>query len=149
MSIFCLKSCTFDTYLSQVYVLGSPAINYISRPQTIFKGNKISLICNATNDEDAVDSLQILWYKTNDNVTITGQQHVFEKSTTNIITELQSTISFDPISHNDDGEYTCRAFNHPQLYTEAVTSVTVECKEKLCITITLCSLCLLNTASNL
>ena len=121
---------TIITCLCFFLLVGPPAVNYISRPQTTFRGNKTSLTCTATNDEDAVDSLQILWYKTKDKVTITGQQDVIEKNTTNIITELQSTISFDPISHNDDGEYTCRAFNHPQLYTEAVTSVTVECKDR-------------------
>ena len=110
---------------------GPPTINFISNPQLTVEGNKTSLTCNATNDEDAVDSLQILWYKTKDNVTITGQQNEAEKSKiTNIITVLQSTISFDPISHNDDGEYTCRSFNHPQSYDESKTKLSVECKER-------------------
>ena len=87
-------------------------------------------MCSATNDEDAADSLKILWYKTKDRVTITGQQDVIiEKSSTNITTRLRSTISFDPINYNDNGNYTCQAFNHPQLYAEAVTSVIVKCKE--------------------
>ena len=116
---------------------GPPTITYISNPQLTVEGNKTSLTCNATNDEDAVDSLQILWYKTKDNVTITGQQDaVLEKSKTNITTRLQSTISFDSIGRNDDGEYTCQAFNHPQLYTELMTSVTVECKSKaMCVAV--------------
>ena len=109
---------------------GPPTINFISNPQLTVEGNKTSLTCNATNDENAVDSLQILWYKTKDNVTITGQQDEVEKSKiSNLTTELQSTISFNSISHNDDGEYTCRAFNHPQSYNESKTNVTVECKE--------------------
>ncbi|XP_065918890.1 cell adhesion molecule DSCAM-like [Dysidea avara] len=110
-----------------ITVYGPPTINFISNPQLTVEGDKTSLTCNATNDEDAVDSLQILWYKTKDNVPITGQQDVVEKSKiSNLTTELQSTISFNPISHNDDGEYTCRAFNHPQSYNESKTNVTVE-----------------------
>jgi len=86
-------------------------------------------MCSATNDEDAADSLKILWYKTKDKITITGQQDaVLEKSSTSITTRLRSTISFDPVNHNDHGNYTCQAFNHPQLYTEAVTSVIVKSK---------------------
>ena len=118
-------------------VVGSPTINYISSPQTTVEGNKTNLTCYATNDEDAVEYLQILWYKTKDKVIITGQQDaVLEKSKTNITTRLQSTISFDSIGRNDDGEYTCQAFNHPQLYTELMTSVTVECKSKaMCVAV--------------
>ena len=117
--------------LCNIYLFaGPPTINFISNSQLTIEGNKTSLICNATNDEDAVDSLQIVWYKTKDRVTITGQQDVPEKNKiTNITTKLHSKISLDPISHNDDGEYTCQAFNHPQSYIESKTKVTVECKE--------------------
>ena len=114
------------TLLLQCFLtVGPPTITYITDPLLTVEGNKISLTCNATNDEDAVESLQIVWYNEG-LVPITGQQDVIEIGTTN---KLQSTISFDSISHNHDGEYTCQAFNHPQLYTEAVTSLTVECKD--------------------
>ena len=107
------------------FTVGPPTITYITNPLLTVEGNKTSLTCNATNDEDAVESLQIVWYNEG-LVPITGQQDVIEIGTTN---KLQSTISFDSISHNHDGEYTCQAFNHPQLYSEAVTSLTVECKD--------------------
>jgi len=126
MSLTGHTTITFFCFL----LVGPPTINYISKSQTTFEGNKTSLTCNATNDEDAVESLQILWYNTKDKVLITGQQDAIEKSTIDIITGLQSTIAFDPISRNDDGEYTCKAFNHPQLYSELTTSVAVECKSQ-------------------
>ena len=71
--------------------------------------------------------MQIVWYN-KDNVTISGQQHVIE-SRDNITTELQSTISFDPVNRSDEGVYTCRAFNHPQSYIELKTEVNFECEE--------------------
>ena len=107
------------------FTVGPPTITYITNPLLTVEGNKTSLTCNATNDKDAVESLQIIWYNKG-LVPITGQQDVIENGTTN---KLHSTISFDSISHNHDGEYTCQAFNHPQLYSEAVTSLTVECKD--------------------
>jgi len=132
-----LFSCKLINYILSLFT-GPPTIIYISSPQLTVEGNKTSLICNATNDEDAVDSLQILWYRTKDKIPIAGQQDIIE-NTTNIITGLQSTISFDPISRNDNGEYTCQAFNHPQSYTESKTTVIVECKENLCIHYALCA----------
>ena len=32
------------------------------------------------------------------------------------------------MNYLDNGTYTCKAFNHPQYYTEATSSLTVECK---------------------
>ena len=117
-----------DSVKCNIFFTGPPTITYISDPQlTVKEGNKTSITCNATNDEDAVESLQIVWYN-KDNVTISGQQDVI-KSRDNITTELQSTISFDPVNRIDEGVYTCRAFNHPQSYIESKTEVNFECEE--------------------
>jgi len=115
---------------------GPPNITYITNPLLTVEGNKTSLTCNATNDADAVESLQIIWYN-KDNVTKTGQQHVI-KSKGNITTELQSTISFDPVNRNDEGVYTCRAFNHPQSYIESKTEVNFECEETTLYPLCMC-----------
>jgi len=115
---------------------GPPTITYVTDPLLSVKGNKTSLTCNAINDEDAVESLQIIWYH-EDLVAIIGQQNVI-KSRGNITTELQSTISFDPVNHSDGGVYTCRAFNHPQSYTELKIKVNFECEEIIMYPLAMC-----------
>jgi len=42
---------------------GPPIITFISNQVISLEGNKINLICNATNDADAVHALQVNWYK--------------------------------------------------------------------------------------
>lgn len=38
-------------------------------------------------------------------------------------------LTFDPVERTDYGEYTCHAFDHPDLYTELMTNLTVECEK--------------------
>jgi len=48
--------------------------------------------------------------------------------TDNYTDDIQSKLLFDPVNYTDAGLYTCRAYNHPQCYTEEVVELTVECK---------------------
>ena len=41
---------------------GSPNITYYTNGIVVFEGKKVTLICNATNDGDAIDPVQISWY---------------------------------------------------------------------------------------
>lgn len=112
-----------------IFFTGPPTINFISNPQIAFEGNQSRLQCNATNDKDAIDSLQIIWYKTKGKqAKINGQKKDLNKTDNNIISELNSTLLFSTVNYTDHGEYTCQAFNHPQSYTELQTNLTVECK---------------------
>ena len=86
------------------------------------------MTCNATNDEDATDPVQISWYN--------GTQRL--KSTENLVTiynkfdkstdQICSILVIDSVTHYDDGEYTCQAFNNPLCYTEDKIILTVECE---------------------
>ena len=108
--------------------LGPPAITYISLDMTYLEGTKASMVCNATNDVDAVNEVQIAWfYKNltslyqvvpNNNRVI----HNVENSTSG---QLYSILLFDPINRTD-GVYICRASNHPQSTTESSTKVGIE-----------------------
>jgi len=114
---------------------GPPIITFISNHTISLEGNKVNLICNATNDPDAVHALQVNWYKGGKRIKSNGTQILFYYKTdidaTNT-SNIHSVILFDSVSHTDHGEYTCRAYNHPQSYSELKTNLTVECEELLC-----------------
>ena len=42
--------------------------------------------------------------------------------------QLKSILTLDPVNPTDDGVYTCRAFNHPDSYTESKTTLVIECE---------------------
>ena len=89
------------------------------------EGNKVSLVCVAINDVDAIHSLQISWYKGNKSV----GKHILlhNEPDKNVSRQLSSTLLFDPVSRTDDGEYTCQAFNHNDSFSEAKTNLSVQC----------------------
>ena len=82
-------------------------------------GDKVSLVCTAINDVDAIHSLQINWYK-GDKVIKQNDSHIISQNNT-------STLFFDPVNVTDDGIYTCRAFNRNDTFSEAKINLTVQC----------------------
>ena len=108
--------------------LGPPEITYISPDMTYLEGTKASLICNATNDVDAVNEVQIAWFYKNATSLyqiISNNRIIYyvENSTSG---QLYSILLFDPINRADEGVYICRASNHPQSSTESSTEVKIE-----------------------
>ena len=82
-------------------------------------GDKVSLVCTAINDVDAIHSLQINWYK-GDKVIKQNDSHIISQNNT-------STLFFDPVNRTNDGIYTCRASNRYDSFSEAKTNLTVQC----------------------
>ena len=86
------------------------------------------MTCNATNDEDATDPVQISWYNG------TQQLKSIEKFVTiynkfdRSADQICSILVIDSVTHYDDGEYTCQAFNNPLCYTEVNINLTIECE---------------------
>ena len=139
------RNCTFTTkdnyYMSvtsrkslkaKYIILGPPTITSVSNDTTAVEGSKVSLICNATNDVDALDDVKIVWLqkiskdlkkiiRTSDNVLIYNK-------TDSSVGKVHSVLLFDPVNHTDDGEYICRALNHHLSYTEENTCLKVKCK---------------------
>ena len=98
----------------------------MSKSITSFEGEKANLMCNATNDIDAVHPVQVNWYKGSLLLRPDGRR-VLAYHKLNTTKEIVSVILFDPVNHTDDGEYTCRSFNDPLAFTEVTTTLTVEC----------------------
>ena len=89
---------------------------------TAFEGNRVDMVCNATNDEDANIPVQISWYNGTKLIKPDGK-HVVVNNVQN-----NATGQVHPVNYTNDGDYVCRAFNHPLSFTENKIKLTVECE---------------------
>ena len=102
---------------------------HITDDTVVFEGNKTTLMCSATNDDDAINPLTIVWFNSKGMKLESNHNHVLVRSTTDPVTgQVQSVLLFDPVNYTDSGEYTCHAFNDNDYYTEAKIILTVKCK---------------------
>ena len=87
-------------------------------------------MCEATNDLNAIENITIHWYN-NDNRRV---RHHDDRVTISNTTEtgpgrtVMSTLTIDPVIHQDAGQYRCEALNHPVLIVSDTTQLTVQCK---------------------
>ena len=112
-------------------LIGPPKITYISADMTYLEGTKASLVCNATNDEDAVNKVQITWFYINSTSlyqVMSSNNHIIHNVGNSTIGQSYSILLFDSVNRTDEGVYICRASNHPQSNTESSTKVKIESK---------------------
>lgn len=69
---------------------------------------------------------KINWYKRNKLVIPDGKRILIYNKTDKASRQLNSTVFLDPVNHTDDGEYTCRPFNHFDSYSDARRTLCVE-----------------------
>ena len=138
MTCKCMIACMFN-YITYSYYscslcsmyLGPAKITYISPDMTYLEGTKIRLVCNVTNDVDAINQVQIAWFYKNSTSSyqITSNNnheiHNVENSTSG---QSYSVLLFDPVNRTDEGVYICRASNHLQSSTESSTEVKIKSK---------------------
>ena len=109
--------------------LGPPEITYISPDMTYLEGIKASLVCNATNDADAVNEVQIAWcYKNSTSLyqVVSNNNHIIHNVKNSASGQVYSKLLFDPINRTDEGVYFCKASNHPQSSTKSSTEVEIK-----------------------
>ena len=98
---------------------------------TVVEGSIATIVCDVTNDRDAVgtQNVSILWFgddgsrvDENDRISISNS------SNDNYGLSFISTLTLDPVLHQDAGQYTCQAKNHVELRDSEVTELIVECE---------------------
>ena len=114
----------------QYICIGPPVIIFISNSTVSLEGDKVNLLCTAINDIHANHPLQINWYKGNDHELIkpNSKRILLYNETVKDSRQLKSILTLDPVNPTDDGVYMCRAFNHPDLYFESKTNLSIECE---------------------
>ena len=109
-------------------ILGPPSISYYSSDIVALEGDKVTFMCNATNDEHSAGPIQISWYTGTHPFKPDGKRILIHNKYDNDTNQLCSVLLLDPVSHTDSGEYVCRAFTSLFCYTENRINLTVECK---------------------
>ena len=94
----------------------------------MFERKKVNMVCNATNDGDAIDPVQISWYNGTKLLKSDGEHVIIYKKHDTITDQIHSILVLDSVNITDDGEYICRAYNDPLCYTEKKINLTIECK---------------------
>ena len=109
--------------------IGPPIIS-LSGNATVVEGENVSLVCEVTNDPDAIEDVTIRWFDNNDHILRNDDDRITISNTaeTHPNRTVMSTLTIDPVIHQDAGQYKCVALNHPQLMVNNTTQLTVECK---------------------
>ena len=102
----------------------------------VLEGKKVNMVCNATNDEDAIDPVQISWYNGTKLLKSDGKHITIYNKHDNFTDKIHSILVLDNVNSTDDGEYVCRAYNNPLCYTENAINLTIECKKYVHVTCT-------------
>ena len=114
-----------------IYLYIGPPTVYLSNVTVSYESGKASLNCNATNDTDAVNPLQIEWYYPNGSLIISDKRKIF-LDFVKVNNQLRSTLILVLLSRSDSGNYTCQAIHDLQSYTKATTNLIVQCKLAIC-----------------
>jgi len=106
---------------------GPPKIVSLTGYVTVVEGSSVSLVCNVTNDRDAVgtQNVTVLWHNIiyeDDRITITNSSRDDFKES------YISTLTINPVLRDDKGQYTCQALNHIELRDSESTNLIVECE---------------------
>ena len=116
-------------WLIVLLLLGPPIIS-LPYNATVVEGENISFVCEITNDPDAIEDITLSWFSNNghklsdkdDRITISNTMETHPNRT------VMSTLTIDPVIHQDAGQYRCVALNHPELMVSDTTQLTVQCK---------------------
>ena len=111
-----------------MFYSGSPNITYCTNGIVVLEGEKINMVCNATNDGDAIDPVQISWYNGTKLLKSDEKDIIIRNKHYAVTDQIHSMLVLDNVNKTDDGEYVCRAYNNPLCYTEFKINLTIECK---------------------
>ena len=111
--------------------LGPPTIvSLLPDNATVAERESVSFVCEVTNDPDAIEDVTIRWFGNNDHRLSDQDDRITISNTTETHPNgtVISTLTIDPVIHQDAGQYRCVALNHPELMVRDTTQLTVECK---------------------
>ena len=99
---------------------------------TIVEGEieSVSFVCEADNDLNATINIAIRWFDDNNHRLSNGDDRITISTTmeTGPNRTVMSTLTIDPVIHQDAGQYTCEALNYHGLTDSNITMLIVECK---------------------
>ena len=102
----------------------------LSNDTTVVEGEIFSFVCKVTNDPDAIEDIIMGWFANNDHKLSNHEDRITINDATESVANrtVISTLTIDPVIHQDAGQYRCVALNHPELMVSDTTQLTVQCK---------------------
>ena len=106
----------------------------LSDSATLLEGESVRFVCEANNHLNAIIDVTIRWFDdnggrlndsrltNNDRITISNTMETGPSRT------VMSTLTIDPVIHQDAGQYRCQAINHPILTVSDTAQLIVQCK---------------------
>ena len=110
---------------------GSPKIfSLLPDNATVVEEESVSFMCEVTNDPDAIENVAFRWFNDSNHRLRDHDDHITINNTmeTGPSRTVMSTLTIDPVIHQDAGQYRCVALNHPELMVSDTTQLTVQCK---------------------
>ena len=104
----------------------------LSDDVTVVEGESVSFVCEANNHVNATIDVTIRWFDINDHriqdLSDNDRVNISNTNETGSNRTIMSTLTIDPVIHQDAGQYRCEAFNHPILTVSDTTQLIVQCK---------------------
>ena len=102
----------------------------MSNDTTVVEGKNFSFVCKVNNDPDAIEDITMRWFANNDRKLSNHEDRITINNTAESVPNrtVMSTLTIDPVIHQDAGQYRCIALNHPELMVSDTTQLTVQCK---------------------
>ena len=110
-----------------MHYVDPPTVYCISNHTVSVEGDTVNLTCTAINDVDAIQSLQVNWYKGNQLVIPDGKRIIVHNKSDKTSRQLNSILSLYPVNRSDHGIYTLKALNHHDSYSESRINLIVQC----------------------
>ena len=96
---------------------------------TVVEGESVSFVCESNNDLDSTIDVTVRWFYANQSRLMNNDRVIIiNTSETGPSRTIMSTLTIDPVIHQDAGQYRCVAVNHDLLTVSDTTKLTVQCK---------------------
>ena len=118
--------------------VGPPFIVSLSNNTVVFEEDRVSFMCEVTNDPDAIEDVTFVWSHNNEQILSNRgerrQRNRDDRININNTVETQpsrtvvGTLTINSVMLRDTGQYTCSALNHAEQMVNHTTQLTVRCK---------------------
>ena len=101
----------------------------LSDSVTVVEGENVRFVCEATNDLNATIDVTMRWFYVNQSRLMNNNRVTIINTNENGPSRtVISTLTIDPVIHQDAGQFRCVALNHDLLTVSDTTQLTVQCK---------------------
>ena len=105
--------------------VGPPFIVSLSDNTVVFEGDRVSFMCEVTNDPDAIEDVTFRWFDNNEDKLSNQDDRININDTveTHPSRTVVGTLTIDPVLLHDACQYRCSALNHAEQIVHNTTQL--------------------------